>query len=37
MKLRNSMNKIESKYPTNLAYSRDNVGLLDGEYEQEKK
>ncbi len=37
MKLRNLINKIESKYPTNLAYSWDNVGLLVGEYEQEVK
>ena len=28
MKLRNLINKIESKYPTNLAYSWDNVGII---------
>lgn len=37
MKLRNLIDKIESKYPTNLAYSWDNVGLLVGEYEKEVK
>lgn len=37
MKLRNLINKIESKYPTSLAYSWDNVGLLVGEYEKEVK
>ena len=35
MKLRNLINKIESKYPTNLAYSWDNVGLLVGDAEEE--
>ena len=37
MKLRNLIDKIESKYPTNLAYSWYNVGLLFGEYEKEVK
>ena len=32
MKLRNLIDKIESKYTTNLAYSWDNVGLLVWEY-----
>lgn len=37
MKLKGLINKIESKYPTNLAYSWDNVGLLVGEYEKDIK
>ena len=37
MKLCNLIQKIESKYPTNLAYSWDNVGLLVGDYEKEIK
>ena len=35
MKLRNLIDKIESKYPTNLAYDWDNVGLLVGDAEEE--
>ena len=37
MKLKSLIKKIEAKYPTNLAYSWDNVGLLVGEYEKEVK
>lgn len=37
MKLCDLIDKIEDKYPTNLAYSWDNVGLLVGEYEKEIK
>ena len=37
MRLSNLIEKIENKYPTNLAYSWDNVGLLVGDYEKEVK
>lgn len=37
MKLYDLIKKIEYKYPTNLAYSWDNVGLLVGEYNQDIK
>ena len=35
MKLKSLIKKIESKYPTNLAYDWDNVGLLLGDKEQD--
>lgn len=37
MRLNDLIDKIEKKYPTNLAYSWDNVGLLVGDYEKEVK
>lgn len=37
MKLYDLIKKIENKYPTTLAYSWDNVGLLVGEYNQNIK
>ena len=33
MKLKSLIKKIEAKYPTNLAYDWDNVGLLVGDAE----
>ena len=35
MKLKSLIKKIEAKYPTNLAYDWDNVGLLVGDAEEE--
>ena len=35
MKLKSLIKKIESKYPTNLAYDWDNVGLLLGDKNQD--
>ena len=37
MKLNNLIKKIESKYPLNLAYDWDNVGLLVGDFDSEIK
>ncbi len=37
MKLKTLLKKIESKYPLNLAYEWDNVGLIVGDYEKEIK
>ncbi|EQK47154.1 NIF3-related protein [[Clostridium] bifermentans ATCC 19299] len=37
MKLKSFIKKIEQKYPLNLAYDWDNVGLIVGDYEQEVK
>lgn len=37
MKLNELVKKIENKYPVNLAYSWDNVGLLVGDFESEIK
>ena len=35
MKLKSLIKTIEAKYPTNLAYDWDNVGLLVGDIEEE--
>ena len=37
MKLKSLIKKIEAKYPTNLAYDWDNVGLLVGDFDSEIK
>ncbi|GAA0104377.1 Nif3-like dinuclear metal center hexameric protein [Paraclostridium sordellii] len=37
MKLKSLIKQIEKKYPLNLAYDWDNVGLLVGDYENEVK
>lgn len=37
MKLSNLIKKIENKYPLNLAYEWDNVGLLVGDFDSEIK
>lgn len=37
MKLNNLIKKIENKYPLNLAYDWDNVGLLVGDFDSEIK
>ncbi len=37
MKLKTLLKKIESKYPLNLAYEWDNVGLIVGDYDKEIK
>ena len=37
MRLNDLIKKIESKYPLNLAYDWDNVGLLVGDFDSEAK
>lgn len=37
MKLKSFIKKIEQKYPLNLAYDWDNVGLIVGDSEREVK
>ncbi len=37
MKLNDLIKKIENKYPLNLAYDWDNVGLLVGDFDSEIK
>ena len=37
MKLKDITKKIESKYPTCLAYDWDNVGLLVGDFDSDVK
>ncbi|MGL5330657.1 MAG: Nif3-like dinuclear metal center hexameric protein, partial [Peptostreptococcaceae bacterium] len=37
MKLKSLIKNIENKYPLNLAYEWDNVGLLVGDFEMDVK
>ena len=37
MKLNNLVKKIENKYPLNLAYNWDNVGLIVGDFDNDIK
>nr|WP_242824152.1 Nif3-like dinuclear metal center hexameric protein [[Clostridium] dakarense] len=37
MKLKTLIKQIENKYPLNLAYDWDNVGLLVGDFDLEVK